>query len=313
MKKTKIFSLLLCAAALLSPVTASADDAAVAVLDTSQIFMAEPGEEPRRIADASDSLRMTVKPGATLYFSIANAVRAEDLTGLRVVTNWSKGEELTDAPRIEYRQMMNETGTEVLGYRYVVALNILPPSIDQAQTLRGTIKLAQRANARAPTVSFILSVRQDGRDGGESIICRSRTLLTDFSGIAGSITVNFYDDAFFEVDATGQGPLDLGCSTLTVTNIAERYRGARLQFLTWSKRPFFNRAGKLSIDAAPGTFLYELQGDNLVDRSESYSENAHAFVLTTRRLEGFVVSDIALDSDAQPVPEPNPPTGALAL
>lgn len=297
--------------ALLCAFCALAEETAVAVIDGTQVFVAEPGGEPQRIQSSGDSLRTVVKPGSTLYFSIANAVRAEDLNGLRVVLDWSKGEEMTDTPRIEYRRMMDETGKTSLGFRYVAAVTILDTADSRPHTLRGSIKIAKRANASAPEVSLTILVRQDGRGGTDRVVeCARSTFLLELGRTNETVHLSFYDRGYFEVDMTGQGSLDVGCITAPVTDIAERYPQAELKFLTWGKKPFFNRSGKLVLYADPETFLYTLQGSRLMQITDSYSEAEGGFVLNTRRLEGFVISDRALDLSAVPIPQPNPPTTA---
>ncbi len=297
-------------AALLGAVCALADEAAVAVIDGTEVFVAEPGGEPRRIESGGDSLRTVVKPGSTIYFSIANANRAEDLNGLRVVLDWSKGEDMVEAPRIEYRRMMDETGETSLGFRYVAAATVLDTTESQPHTLRGSIKIAKRANAPAPEVSLTILVRQDGRDSSDRMLaCSRKTFLLEFGGTNEVVYLSFYDRGYFEVDMTDQGPLDVGCSTDPVTDIAERYPQAGLKFLTWGKKPFFNRAGKLVLFADPEAYLYALQGGSLVAVTDSFSGTEGGFLLNLRRLEGFVISDRPLDPNAAPVPQPNPPTG----
>ncbi|MFV0497403.1 MAG: hypothetical protein ACK5L0_04410 [Candidatus Fimivivens sp.] len=290
-------------------VGAPAQTSDVAVIDGTQVFMAQAGGEPCRVESSAESLRTVVRPGSTLYFSIANATRAEDLNGLRVVVDWSKNGNLTEMPRIEYRKMMDETGEKSLGFRYVAAVDILDTVDTRPHTLRGYIKVAERANASAPKVSMTILVRHDGREDTERMVsCAQKQLLMDFGRTEETVQIAFYDSAIFEVDVTGQGALDVGCSTEPVTDIAARYPDAMLKFLTWGNQPFFNRSGKLVLYAEPGWFLYAVRDNRLVARAENYSEQEGGFVVMTRRLEGFVISDRPLDPAAVPVPRPNPPT-----
>lgn len=298
-----LFMVMLCAIGVI------AEEGTVAVIDGTQVFLSEAGGDPCQIESGGESLRTVVKPGSTLYFSIANAFRAEDLEGLRVVVDWNKGAELTGIPRIEYRQMMDKTGKTSLGLRYVAALDILDNADAKPHTLRGSIKLAKRANASAPKVSLTILVRQEGRENTDRrVTCSQKKLLMDFNRMEETVQIAFYDRGFFEVGVAGQDPLNVGCTTEPVTDIAERYPDASLEFLTWNNPPFFNRSGRLVLYAQPSSFLYTLHGNKLVNITEAYSEQEDGFVLTTRRLEGFVISDRVLDPEADPVPLPNPPT-----
>ncbi len=305
-----VFLILALVVGLLCPMGVMAEEQAVAIIDGTQVFVAEPGGEPCQIEGGGESLRTVVRPGAIIYFSIANAFRAEDLNGLRVVVEWSKGEEYTVAPRIEYRRMMDKTGQTALGYRYVAAVEIVDAADARPHTLRGRIKLAERANASAPEVSMTILVRQDGRDNTGRVVCGYRhTVFIEFGHTEETAQISFYDSGYFDVNVTGQDPLDIGCTTAPVTDVAERYPDVALKFLTWHKKPFFNRTGNLVLYAEAGSFLYALQGGSLAEISGSYSEAEGGFIIKTRRLEGFVISDKALDPAAKPVPQPNPPTG----
>lgn len=309
--KNMVFVAVAVFAVMLCTIGVIAEEAAVAVIDGTQVFVSEADGDPRQIESAGESLRTVVRPGSTIYFSIANAFRAEDLEGLRVVVDWSKGAELTGIPRIEYRRMMDKTGKTSLGLRYVAAVDILDNADAKPHTLRGSIKLAKRASASAPKVSLTILVRQDGRENTDQrVSCARKNLVMDFSRTEEMVQIAFYDRGFFEVGVAGQGPLNVGCTTDPVTDIAERYPGASLKFLTWNSPPFFNRSGQLVLYAQPGSFLYTLHGNRLVNIAGGYSEQEGGFVLNTRRLEGFVISDRPLDPEAVPVPMSNPPTAA---
>lgn len=309
----KLFSLILAAfSALLLCFAAFADDAApLPQINVDEIFLAEKNSAPKRLERSGESLRLEIEPGSTLFFSIENARRAEDLNGFRAVTTWSKGEDYILTPRIEYREMMDSDGETSLGYRYVISMGMTDTLGDDAQTLRGTIKLAQRRSQKVPTVSFTLLLKKNAETGDyHAIKSDSQNVWIDFSNEDGSATIMFYDFGYFDIDVQGQGALNIGCSILPITDIQERYRGAKLRFIRWSSSPVFDHVGRLVIPAEEEEFLYELRGGRLIERSESYIEQEMAFVISTRRLEGFVVSDIPLYPNANAQPESNPPTGA---
>lgn len=308
----KLFSLTaaICAAVLLCCMPFADEETAVPQINVDEIFLAEKNSQPEMLERSGEALRMEIEPGSTLYFSIENARRAEDINGFRAVTSWSKGEEYTSSPAIEYREMMAADGVTSLGYRYVISMQLADVIDDSAHTLRGTIKLVQRRNQKAPTVSFTLLLKKNAEtDGYHAIKSNSQNVWIDFSNEVGSATVLFYDFGYFDIDVQGQGELNIGCSILPMTDIVERYREAKLRCIRWSSRPIFDHVGRMVIPANDAEFLYELRGGELIDRTDSYNEQEMAFVISTRRLEGFIVSDMVLRPNANPQPEPNPLTG----
>lgn len=309
----KIFSFILAVCAAFSLYSAAFADEAELLprINVDEIFLAEKNSPPKMLERNGESLRIELEPESTLFFSIENARRAEDLNGFRAVTTWSKGEEYTLIPRIEYREMMAADGTTSLGYRYVISMETTDITDDNAHTLRGTIKLAQRASQKTATVSFTLLLKNNAETGDyHAIKSDSQNIWIDFTDEDGSATILFYDFGYFDIDVQGQGMLNIGCSILPITNIKERYRDADLRFIRWSSNPIFDHVGRMVIPAEENEFLYELRGGKLVDISDCYQQAELAFVVNTRRLEGFVLSDRLLPENANTQPEPNPPTGA---
>ena len=189
-------------------------------------------------------------------------------------------------------------------------MGLTETSDDAVRTLRGSIKLADRASRLAPSVSFTISVSNGAVIGrADEIYCDSPRIRVDFQALGESVIMRFYDFCSFEVETAGQQEIDAGCSTSPLTDIAERYREADLEFIWWKKRPIFDHEGTLTVYSEPGKLLYELRGGKLHDVTGSYDHESEAFVLTARRLEGFVLSDRELAPDAPIIPEPNPPTG----
>lgn len=279
-------------------------------VDANEIFVAEADSVPKLIKNGSDSIKLSMQPLSTLYISVEGAEYAESFKDLRVVAAWNKGEEYATAPKIEYRMVYDESGTVELGYRYLVAMQMLDIADMQQRTLSGEFKLAKRKNERAPKVSFtILVQRLQIPDYEKTVFCnsKSRRLISD--NMRGTVRIEFYETAYFDVDITTQGVIDIGCSVTLFTDIAERFRGAELRTIIWGKKPIFDNRGRLVMIGEPNEFFYEIKNGRPEKITGSYSEADGGFVVETRRLEGFIISDRELDLSALPVPEENPPTG----
>ena len=288
-------------------ITASAEE--VPALDVNEVFIERNGFAPQKLDHKGESLRTEVTPGSIIYFSIKNAKRAEDLNGYRAVLEWSKGEDYTTYIRIEYREMFDYDGVTSLGYRYVIAMGIAGLSDDVARTLRGSIKLAKRTNQRTDEISFTISVSKGAPIGkATEIRCNTPDITINFETLEDTVIIYFDNFCRFEVRTEGQEYLNGGCLSKVPTDIFERHRYAELRAMTWTKKPIFDHIGTLYIDAYKNEYLYELLGGKLTEADAYYDEEYGAFVVKTRRLEGFVVSDRELDLEAEQVAEPIPPT-----
>lgn len=277
------------------------------------VFIAQQNMPPQKAEHSGENFRASLLPGSTVYFSIKNAHRAEDISGYRAIFDWSKGEEYVTRSRVEYCEVFDTDGKTSLGYRYVVAMGLTETSDDVMRTLRGNVRFADRSSRITPEISFTVSVGKGANLGkADAIFCDSPSVKIEFGTLSETVIINFHDFCSFEVDTVGQQDLDAGCSTMPLTDISEKYRDADLKFIWWNKKPIFDHVGTLRLyPNQREKYLYELRGGKLHDVSDSYDNDQQAFVITARRLEGFVFSDRALDFDAKIVPEPNPPTGAV--
>ncbi|MEG1849856.1 MAG: hypothetical protein RR197_04785 [Oscillospiraceae bacterium] len=309
MKSIGRLFLILMTMSLLCIAVFSAEKISPAVADD-MIFVAAPEELPRLVAHDGGTLSESVLPESTVYFPIQNAVRAEDLTGLRALTgDWTSGEACAGAPRIEYRMMYDANGQKELGYRYVVALPVLEVSDQLEYTLSGRIAVSRRWTGSRP-INFSFRVCHGNSNlSADSIMCASANLPIDFSVGAGQLSLLFSDLARFEVDVTGQGIVNIGFSWNVLTDIAAQYPDAKLRFLVWNKSPIFDHIGRLLIYAEPDERLYELTPKGLVAGKAEFSAEDEAFILETRRLGGYVVSDRELGAPLSAIAAPNPPTG----
>lgn len=277
-------------------------------LDQTEAFLEASGDRPRRILLEDGRLRTVQEPGTIFCFPINGAQRAEDLSGLRVMISWNKGEELAARPRIEYRQTYSEQG-EPLGYRYLAVLS--PADMGATGTMQGEIRIARRSSDETVSVPFTISLQSREQEGLDNLyLCSSEDLWVDFSNSDGWATLLFYDSVQFAVQTEGQSPLNIGCSTRPLTDYLERYPGISMRFFCWEKRPVFNYAGTLTIPAREGESLYRIVPGGFTDCTASYSAEAGGFVLETRNLGEFVITSAPLDPAAPPGALPNPPVGA---
>lgn len=285
---------------------------AVPSMSRGSVYLAKPGERPSLAAQENGVLREEIPMQCALFFPIEDADRADAFQNLRAIASWTAGGEWISFPRIEYREMFDASGNRSLGYRYVVAVTV-DAAGGAGERIAGSIKIASRPSEDRPAVMVMGMLQAEDRPAEETgwISCHTPSLRAEFENQPELLRFRFYDRAEFLIETPGLASCNIGCSVRPFSDIAERFSTATLSFLYWTAEPIFLRAGTLSIEAAPGHFLYEMQGEQYRDLTEYYQEEQRAFVLQTRRLGQYVISDRPLTAENEsPLVIENPPTGS---
>jgi len=308
--KKLIFFMLICAMILSFNVFALADGP---YISSESIYVAAPNSIPCEVEQSGGQLVATVEPGSIVYFIIDGASRAEDLTDIlpRIYfdDDNSEGEEYVGAPSIEYRMLYDREGKNQAGYHYVFAMPILEVPDAEMITLRGRAALARQ---QAGSLSFLIYVQEDsGVADAEVIYCNSNSQILDFNDSISYASLYFSNAAQFSVCVIGQGPLNVGISFSKFTDIIWQYPSANIRCVSWPYEPIFNYTGTLKLTSAPDMYLYEIRGSELYDLTNTYSEKARAFRVSTRRLGSYVISDMPLGEPESTEMPYNPPTGSV--
>ena len=104
------------------------------------------------------------------------------------------------------------------------------------------------------------------------------------------------DTALFTVDTRGQGKLVLSANNDFISSIASKYPSANLDFLTVEASASFNKIGELRVYAEEGQYLYAVGADGkLKETNAKYDDSDEAYVIKTRTLGSFVISDTKLN------------------
>ena len=105
------------------------------------------------------------------------------------------------------------------------------------------------------------------------------------------------EDAWFEVDARGQSALNLEFTFDFNREIADLFPKANIDFLTFTSEPSFNRTGTLYIVADADSFIYEVTENGVKEIANAeYDEDEEAWVIRTRKLAAYAISDRELDT-----------------
>lgn len=102
-----------------------------------------------------------------------------------------------------------------------------------------------------------------------------------------------FDGATFTVDTEGQDDLTLGANCDYDDVVLDRYPDATLLFFN-GNGDYFYHYGTLFIPAEPGSCLYRNINRTLYDIGAVYDEEAGGFLLRTRSLSQYVLSDRSL-------------------
>ncbi len=102
-----------------------------------------------------------------------------------------------------------------------------------------------------------------------------------------------FDGAAFTVNTEGQDDLTLGANCDYDDAVLERYPDATLLFFN-GNGDYFYHYGTLFLPAEPGSCLYRNINRTLYDIGAVYDEEAGGFLLRTRNLSRYVISDRSL-------------------
>lgn len=188
------------------------------------------------------------------------------------------------------------------------------------QDISGTIKITQKNVPNMPDVTFECKIER-GRLTVKGIDEKSRMVDygdkefglpydyqekqvrfstedgADYGTFIGEFQSerNGADIAKFQVRIIDQASLYLGFSESTNNTLAKKYPDADLRFINWTARPTFAREGKLSIYMYPDEYIYGINDDNSLYRlGGTYDEANDAYVITTKTLGSYVISDTQL-------------------
>ena len=187
------------------------------------------------------------------------------------------------------------------GNVYSVIITLPENETNTVQDVAGTISVGRTASAAKNSdvkFDFEVSYFSDATltntpnfDGGD---LGDKPGIVSFDRDAGEIDIDFGDVATFTVDVTSQGKLNLAWNTDFNKEFGVMYDYANLTFVNFEGTPSFSKNGTLMVYAEPDTFFYEVTEDGAKKVDAEYDEDYEAWVLTTRTLSSYVVSDVEL-------------------
>ncbi len=277
-------------------------------------------DEDDRYVDFKEPLGNQSLPyGETVYYplfwrdsgDLVGVHQSAATKSVKIKTDWEEGSSYIDKLSIVKKRFTNESqlpnNIEFVGdYCYFLAIKAKSRSTTTTAVhdIYGTVKLRKTSgNDDYPRfdyddidyldVSFEVGYNEPD---DPSVIPITPALFDDFDG-DDEETFDFEADSYsyFVVNTNNQKKLVLGMNTDYDDNIADKYPSANLDFFNGNGASF-NRTGYLYLYADRGSYVYSVESNNTLKKiNASYDSYDDAFVIRTRTLGRYVISDIKLN------------------
>ena len=210
--------------------------------------------------------------------------------------DWKVGDAEVDTGWVHYDWDEDGNGDAQI---YSVIITLPENDTNTIEDLAGAVSVGRSASdaKNSTTVDVEVSYYSDATrikpfDGSE--LESGKTGIVSFDSADGEVDIDFEDVATFTVDVTSQGKLNLAWNTDFNKEFGAMYDYANLTFFNLEGTPSFNKNGTLMVYAEPDTFFYEVTADGAKAVDAEYDEDYEAWVLTTRTLSSYVISDVEL-------------------
>lgn len=241
----------------------------------------------------------------------------DDVKGVKIKSSWDLNGNAVE--RVELVKKKAAAPFEMTNkYIYFVTVD-LKDSLETAQTdISGKISMKKSGSFDYDDMKLDVNLTVGYPDAKDNVIGKDPLIFSEGKGLSGDyedeLRFEFDDDAYFTVDTMGQGKILLAADNEFDANIAMIYNAANLDFFNGNGATF-NKLGTLVIPAPEGSHLYRVEnGGKLVKSSASYDKDEEAFMIRTRTLGRYVISDVDLRiSEVKPTHSNNtnnPQTGA---
>lgn len=318
---------------------------ALAIPMTAMVAFATPGKDGAPTGEAEFEDGYEVSPGDTIELDESwfygkwteredgERVTYEESPGSldkefhKVSATWTRGGEYVDSVYFED------------GDSYVTIQLKGGISMTSDKELAGTVKVLLKDFPNMPNVTYTCKINRgdviikgideksrmvylDDKEFGlpDDYQEKQVRFSTDEGEDYGTFIGEFYgsrsgqDVATFRVRIIDQGSLYLGFSEASNSTLLKKYPNANMRFINWTARPTFDREGKLSIYMEPDEYIYGVKDDNTLYRlGGTYDENNDAYVITTKTLGCYVISDTQLSATAASGNGGNSGTGGNAV
>ncbi len=236
-----------------------------------------------------------VKVAIPLWDKAGNKIDDEDVVDRWKVSFDAKVGDLEEKPVIELVKLEND------GYVYAVTFTLPENEGTKKVDLAGELTIYKSTSDKKDAddwnkMTFGLSYGYDLEEEFDGTFKDpAKGGVVKFADNLGEIDIEFDDDAIFTVDVTGQGKLNLRYNRDFNKEFAAMYDYANIDFLNFEANPSFNKNGTLYIYADEDSFVYEVTADGAKKLDATWDEDYEAWVIKTRTLKSYAISDVELD------------------
>lgn len=230
------------------------------------------------------------------YVNEYDAVRSA-----RIKKSWDIGGSLVDDVEIVKKRFTpSDAYTASERYIYFLAITMKEKTSASTHDLSGTVKLSKSGSNGFDEIRVDVNLEVGyASPTDDNMIPETPAVFKEGDGFSGDSDETFYfeadDYSWFEVSTNGQGKILLGMDTEFDEDIASKYPEANLDF--WNGNgASFNKIGELHLYAEPGSYLYQINSNGkLIRPAYSYDRSEECFVIKTRTLGRYVISDVKLN------------------
>lgn len=221
---------------------------------------------------------------------------SDAVDGIKIKQKWDMNSRLVNNVEIAKKKVTG--GDTSHKYIYFVAISIKDSGSTNAADISGTVQLRKSGEFDYDDMELEVDMEIAYELSEDNEITEDVKLFKEGHGFEGDENEEFTfecdDETYFEVNTLGQGKILLAASSDFDERVSTVYPNANLDFF-YGNGASFNKTGTLYLAAESGSYLYQLKDDGrLVKAVAEYDEYDDCFVIKTRTLGKYVISDTEL-------------------
>lgn len=269
--------------------------------------------------DLSGSVE-SVAYGKTLYYPLLSSSTEENqsepfayvyesdaVSGIKVKSDWDMNGKLVKSVEVTKKKVTGETLSQK--YIYFLAITLTESNSTSSVDIVGNVEMRKTGSFDYEDMQLDVNMEVAYPVADDVVITEDPQVFKEGASFVGDSEEEFSfecdDDSYFTVNTVGQSKLLLAASTDFDADIAELYPDANLNFF-YGNGATFNKTGILTLAADEGSYLYQLKDDGTMVRlNAEYDDYDEAFIIRTKTLGKYIISDTALTIVNPPVDNGN--------
>ena len=281
------------------------------------------------------------EPGDTIYYALrgvengntsAPVYESEAVKGLKLKPTWDLGKEAVSGVSLVKKKIKADdfkSGSNVFdttdslqgarSYAYFIGVTTKQSmktgdvdisgkiELSKSETKNNNVLNGDKVDKAILYVDATIHYEKSGVDGDWVVGKDRKTFKFDNTEDEQELEIINSDTATFTVDTRGQGKIVLSANNDFNAAISAKYPNANLDFITIEASDSFNRIGTLRVFTPDGDkYLYALdKNGNITNANAKYDSADECYVMRTRTLGSFVLSDEELNVKAPEVDTPS--------